>query len=179
MSFANRFFFPPPEKGTRSNGFTLIELVVVIALIGIMLFVAVPNFQDLFNDDTRKTSQWILLQVPKHRALAVSETRTYALHLDMAEQRLWFSHMDMSDEELQSAEDRGLELDDSVRLLDVAYSYGDSSNSGEALILFFPKGYSDKAIVHMEGEDSDRLSFVFEPFLTQVEMIEGYADFEG
>ena len=179
MSFESRFFLLSPETNNRSNGFTLIELVVVIALIGIMLFVAVPNFQHLFTDETRKTSQWILLQVPKHRALAVSETRTYTLHVDMAEQRLWFSNMDMSDEELPSAMSRGLQLKESVRLLDVAYSYGDSINSGEAQILFSPKGYSDKAIIHMEGETGAERSFVFEPFLTQVEIIEGYADFEG
>jgi prepilin-type N-terminal cleavage/methylation domain-containing protein len=163
----------------RSGGFTLIELVVVIALIGTMLLFAVPNLQRLFVDDTRKTSQWILLQVPKHRALAVSETRIYTLHVDMSEQKLWFSSMDMSDEALDSAMDRGIELDNSVRLLDVAYSYGDSVNSGEALILFYPKGYSDKAIIHIEEKNGNRRSFKFEPFLTQVELIEGYADFEG
>jgi prepilin-type N-terminal cleavage/methylation domain-containing protein len=179
MFFASRLSSLVPETNTRSNGFTLIELVVVIALIGIILFVTVPNFQHLFSDETRKTSQWILLQVPKHRALAVSETRIHTLHVDMAEQRLWFSNMDMSDEELSSAMTRGLELDDSVRLLDVAYSYGDSVNSGEAQILFFPKGYSDKAIIHMEGENGDQCSFIIEPFLSKVEIIEGYADFEG
>ena len=49
----------------RIKGFTLIELIVVIALISIMLFLAIPKFQsDIFTDSTKKVSRWIIYKVP-------------------------------------------------------------------------------------------------------------------
>jgi prepilin-type N-terminal cleavage/methylation domain-containing protein len=38
---------PPTPLVTKKNGFTLIELVMVIAIIGILSSLAVPKFQDL------------------------------------------------------------------------------------------------------------------------------------
>ena len=178
ISFVRRLPIFVPFRNTHDGGFTLIELVVVMALIGTMLFVALPNFQHLIADETRKTSQWILLQVPKYRTLAVSKTQTCTLHVDMSDQRLWFSSSLMTEEELLEATEKGLKLDNPPRLLDVTYSYGDIINSGEAIINFYSKDYCDKAILHMESEDGDPVSFIFEPFLTQVLLEEGYVDFE-
>lgn len=160
------------------DGFTLIEIVVVMALISIMLFVAVPNFQHLLTNDTRKASQWILLQVPKYKSLATTENQVYALHVDMDKQRLWFSNSWMPDEDQTAAMEQGFQFGDSIRIIDVLYSNEEGFNGGDALICFYPKGYSDRAILHLEEKDGDRLSFLFEPFLNQIDMTEGYVDFE-
>lgn len=168
----------PVNTRERKNGFTLIELVVVIALVGIMLFFTIPNFGHLFSDDLRKTSQWILLQVPKYKGRAVSESRPYYLHVDMDNHRLWFSNSGMSEEEQNQAMEQGFQFSDEIRILDILYSEDEFANAGEAFIGFYPKGYSDKAILHLEKENGDRLSFLFEPFLNQVEMIDGYIGFE-
>lgn len=165
-----------PNRGR--GGFTLIELVVVMALVGIMLLIAVPNFQHLLTDDSRKASQWILLQVPKFKARAISEHQVYFLHVDMDRQRLWFSNGSMSDDEQALAMEEGFQLSDTVRIVEILFASEGGFNAGEAIISFYPKGYSDKAIVHMEGKDEERLSFVFEPFLNQVAMTEGYVGFE-
>jgi prepilin-type N-terminal cleavage/methylation domain-containing protein len=162
----------------EGDGFTLIEIVVVMALIGIMLFIVVPNFQHLLTNDTRKASQWILLQVPKQKSQAVSENQVYALHVDIDKNRLWFSNSFMSDEDQLAAMEQGLKLGDKIRILDVLYSNEEGINGGETLIFFYPKGYSDRAILHLEEKDGDRLSFLFEPFLNQVGMTDGYVDFE-
>jgi prepilin-type N-terminal cleavage/methylation domain-containing protein len=179
MIFLKPFFScPAVDTRKRRNGFTLIELVVVIALIGIMLFFTIPNFGHLFSDDLRKTSQWILLQVPKYRGRAVSENQPYFLHADMDNHRLWFSSSLMTEEEQDLAMEQGLQLVDEIRILDIIYSEDEYANAGETFIGFYPKGYSDKAILHLENENGDRLSFLFEPFLNQVEMIDGYIGFE-
>lgn len=178
MFSLNRFSSLTGTPDIGRAGFTLIELVVVMALIGIMLTVTIPNFQHLLTDDTRTTSQWILLQVPKYKALAVSENRVYALHADMEERRLWFSGDGMSDGELTGATDQGLQMSESIEIMDVLYSNEERIDGGDALINFYPNGYSDKAILHLEEDGGDRLSFLFEPFLNQVDMTDGYVDFE-
>ncbi|MBU1161919.1 MAG: prepilin-type N-terminal cleavage/methylation domain-containing protein, partial [Proteobacteria bacterium] len=49
----------------RIKGFTLIELIVVISLISIMLFFAIPRFQsNVLSDSTKEVSRWILLKIP-------------------------------------------------------------------------------------------------------------------
>jgi prepilin-type N-terminal cleavage/methylation domain-containing protein len=42
-------------------GFTLIELIVVIALLGLMLFFSLPRLQNNpFLDDSKKSSRWLI-----------------------------------------------------------------------------------------------------------------------
>lgn len=178
MFSLKRFFFSAGRPSFRKDGFTLIELVVVMALIGIMMFVTIPNFQHLLTDDMRETSQWILLQVPKFKAKAIAKNQQYELHADMENRRLWFSNSGMSDDEMRSAMEQGFQLSDSVQIVDVLYPDDESFNGGDALICFYPKGYSDKAVLHLEKDNGDRRSFLFEPFLTQIDMTEGYVDFE-
>lgn len=176
---ALRCFFVFPEKGDAgTRGFTLIELTVVMALIGIILFVSIPGFQHILTDDTRKASQWILVQVPGLKTRAVSEMKIYALHADMDDDLLWISNETMSDKEMDLAREQGRPLTDDSYIMDVAYPDGETIDSGEAVIYFYPKGYSEKAIIHMEDDDGARRSFIIEPFLSQVEMKEEYVDFE-
>ena len=177
---AFRRFSVFPEKGIVDiRGFTLIELVVVMALLGIMLFMTLPSFQHILTDDTRKASQWILVQVPRLKARAVTERTVYVLHIDLDENLLW-----VSNGALPTDDDMGVEKkqekafsEDSV-LIDVAYPGGETIDSGEADIYFYPKGYSDKAVIHMEDDEGDFRSFLIEPFLSWVEMKEEYVELE-
>lgn len=178
MTFSRRFSVFPENGRVDIRGFTLIELVVVMALVGIMMFVAIPGFQHILTDDTRKASQWILMQAPRLKARAVSEKKIYTLHVDMDDNLLWVSSGIMPDDDMSQARKNGRPLTGDSVLLDVAYADGETVDSGEAEIHFYPGGFSDKAIIHMEDENGSRRSFIIEPFLSQVELREEYVDFE-
>ena len=179
MSDSRHFSIPLKGERVGFRGFTLIELVVVMALIAIMMALAIPNLQHILTDDTRKASQWILVQVPRLKSRAVSEGKIYTLHADMDGNMLWISNDGMSDEELSQAKKKGFALSDSIFLLDVTYADGDIIDSGEASIRFYPKGYSDMVILHLGENNGNKRSFLIEPFLSQVELKEEYVDFEG
>lgn len=132
----------------------------------------------MLSNDTRKTCQWILLKVPEYRNRAVSENQTYILHADMANKLLWFSGSNMTDEQLETAMSQGYSLSDAFFIADVTYAGDESINSGDAPVILYPKGYSSNAILHMEDSGGENFSFIFEPFLNQVELVNGYADFE-
>ena len=164
----------------RIKGFTLIELVVVIALISIMLFLAIPRLQgDFLTDSTKKVSRWILYKVPALKENAFREQKKYVLHVGIDSEKLWITHEGMSDEALQDAEMNAFKLPGDIKLKDVEFPDEHIISAGLADIYFYEKGYSDKAIIHMVHDDDLRLSFLIEPFLNRVYLYDKHVGFEG
>ena len=162
----------------RIKGFTLIELIVVISLISIMLFFAIPRFQsNVLSDSTKEVSRWILLKIPNVKERAVREQKRYILHVSLDANRLWITHEAMLQEALQSAETNGYKLPEDIKLLDVEYPDQEKISVGQADIYFNEKGYSDKAIIHLENDDNEKFSFLIEPFLLRVRLYNRYAEF--
>lgn len=162
-----------------NQGFTLIELIVVITLISLMLFFAIPRFQvDVLSDNTNKVSRWIMVKVHSLKEKAVREQKLYVLHISLDSNRLWVTSEIMSHEELQAAEANGYELSDDINLLDVEYPDEEKISVGRADIYFYKKGYSDKAIIHISNDDNERRSFLIEPFLSRVRLYNKYIGFE-
>jgi len=162
----------------RIKGFTLIELIVVISLISIMLFFAFPRFQsNVLSDSSKEVSRWILLKIPYIKEKAAREQRKYTLHVSFDSNKLWITHEAMLEEELQSAETNGYKLPENIKLLDVEYPDQEKISVGQADIYFNEKGYSDKAIIHLEKDDEENISFLIEPFLLRVRLYNSYAEF--
>lgn len=163
----------------KKNGFTLIELIAVIALISIMLFLAIPRFKTHFlSNTTKEASRWILLKIPALKEKAVREQKNYILHIDFDSEKLWISHDDMSEDEIQNARINGYDLPDDIKLQDVEFPGGEQISAGKAEIFFYAKGYSDKAVIHIVNEDGDRFSFLVEPFLLRVQLYDTHIGFE-
>lgn len=162
----------------RIKGFTLIELIVVISLISIMLFFAVPRFHgNVLSDSTKEVTRWILLKIPYLKGKAAGEQKTYILHVGLDSNKLWITHDAMPQESLQSEENDGYKLPEDIKLLDVEYPEQEKITVGQADIYFNEKGYSDKAIIHLENDDDEKLSFLIEPFLLRVRLYDRYAGF--
>lgn len=69
----------PP--GRRSAGFTLLELIVVLALVGLVIVLAVPNLERLYEGITRKAEQGrILNQIAGLGRVAMLRGRAYAVY---------------------------------------------------------------------------------------------------
>lgn len=145
----------------------------------IMLFVAVPRFQETVTNDLRRASQWLLVKIPQLKARAVTEKNLYALHFEIDDNRMWISNANMTDELLLSAQKQGRQLSDALSIRDVEFPQKGKLSSGQATIYFHEGGYSDKAIIHIEDDDGNIHSFLVEPFLNRVKMVEGYVEFEN
>lgn len=162
----------------RIKGFTLIELIVVISLISIMLFFAIPRFQsNVLSDSTKEVSRWILLKIPYLKEKAAREQKKYILHVSLDSNSLWITHEAMALEDLESAKKNGYQLAEDIRLLDVEYPDQEKISVGQADIYFNEKGYSDKAIIHLENDDNEKFSFLIEPFLLRVRLYDHYEEF--
>jgi hypothetical protein len=152
---------------------------VVISLISLMFFFAIPRIQvDILSDNTRKVSQWIMLNISSLKEKAVHDQKRYVLHLSLDSNRLWVSNDTMSAEELEDAAAIGYNLPEDIKLLDVEYPGKEKISVGQADIYFYKKGYSDKAIIHITNNDNEVLSFLIEPFLSRARLYNKYLEFE-
>ena len=166
------------EKASRHHGFTLIELIVVIALLSIMLVISIPRFHNvLVADSAGKTSRWFIGTTKALRESALKEQKRYTLHIDVDAGTLWTSDASMTEEAILEASSSGYRLPDDVRLLDVEFPVNGKVSTGRADILFYPQGYSDQALIHLDGEDSVSLTYSIEPFLSEIGIYETYKSY--
>ena len=179
--------------GADCRGFTLIELIVVITLISVMMFFAVPRLNtSLLTSDSRSVSKWMLLTVKGLKQKSLREQTPHVLQVDLDNQKLSgaaeiktsaetpeameaFGELDA--DEKQAGKSEALELPEGFRLIDVVFSGKTPVSSGIAKVRFYPEGYSDHVLIHMEDRDADRITFEIAPFLQQVQIHENDVDF--
>lgn len=162
---------------SAKQGFTLIEITVVLALIGIFLFVTLPSF-NVGGNTTDSFSRKIIVTVNSLKKRAVADGKDYALYIDMDEGKLLVADTAVSEEDLEKNLG-GEDVPEGIEILDVEFPTKGKIASGIVAIRFYQKGYSDKAIIHIEDDDSERKSFLIEPFLPKVKLFDEYTGFDS
>ena len=113
------------------------------------------------------------------RQNAVKTRKTFTLHVDMGEGLMWVSDAAMSEEDKEGARQGGYEFPDHLEITDVEFPGGERISYGSADVHFYPKGYSDRAIIHIRPEDDEeQISLLIEPFLPNIKVSDTYVEFE-
>jgi len=155
--------------GRSNKGFSLVELVVVFALIGLMLVFTLPRFQEkLLPENTRKVARWLMDHTATARTRAVAEQVRFVLNVGISENRLWFTDNSMLEEAALAAKEKSLILDNNIRIRKVEYPGKNAVISGVAEISFYPDGHADPAWIQLTDTTGPPVFLFVEPFLPRV-----------
>ena len=167
-----------PVNTPNKRGYTLIELIVVIVLLGLMFGLVVPKFrQAVLSDSLDATSLRIIGLVEDLRERAISNQVTYVLHFDIRSRELWAFASDATAEEQETARERAYRLPVDVAIEDI-WLWSKGKLYDEATIQFSRKGYIEQAVIHLQSEDGRQLSLELTPFLGSIKIHDGYVDID-
>ncbi len=174
----NRGNGPRATDNKHPGGFTLMELIVVMALLSIMLIFSVPRFHEtLFLDESKTGSRWMIGKIQSLKEAAVRNQRNYTLHFDLDTDHYWETDDSMPDEDIEDAAMQTEPLPDGLKIADIEFPVRGKVSAGRTDITFYKNGYSDKALIHVQ-EGESYVSYAIEPFLSEVTRYDTYAGFD-
>jgi len=159
-----------------SSGFTLVELLVVIVLMGVILALAVPTTRDvLTGDNLKKASRQLIEMERKLRVEAVRDQLDYILCLDLPHCTYWVLTSDMTPEKQDEIKKRSQHLPAGVVIMDIVGENNKKQFEGEVRIKFGKKNVCSPAIIHLAYEEN-RMTMVINPFLGVTDVYDKYVD---
>lgn len=156
------------RKGDEERGFTLIELIVVMMLIGIMLSLTVPTLRTtFFTDPLKDMTRKLIGLVTGVRELAVRSQQPYLLHISRLENRIWYEPESSGNggEETGAEKTGELVLPQSVRISEVYHENDEGSSQDQITVWVSKQGYMIDTLLRIEDEDGEHLNVQFYPFL--------------
>lgn len=160
----------------RSCGFTLLELIIVITLIGLFMVVSVPALRDrLIGDPLGSAGRKMIGYIGEVRDKAVREQQSYLLYVDLDENRLWYlKESEVGSITAEPPEQEVLQLGPNVELRDIWMKATGTVSRGVPELWVSRQGYLDETIIHLEIEDGETLSLLVGTFIPGIEVREGY-----
>lgn len=161
------------------QGYTLLELIVVMVLISMMLLISVPKFRTaLISDQLQYSSRRLVGLIKGVRAKAVRDYSDYKLFFDLDTGRVWYSRVDaLEDEKRENPEI--LQLPSGIRIRDIWSSAAGKKDGGEPFLFLSRKGYADLATIHLAEENGRTVTLFISPFMASVRIADGYLEAEA
>ncbi|MGD0278796.1 MAG: prepilin-type N-terminal cleavage/methylation domain-containing protein [Smithella sp.] len=160
----------------NKRGFTLVELLLVIVLIGVVLVLAIPSTRDvLTGDKLKKASRQIIALERKLHVEAVRDQKNYILCIDLPNSAYWIITSDMTPEKQDDVKKHPQHLPSDVAIMDIVDENNQKISVGEARINFGKNNICSPAIIHLAYEE-DRMTITINPFLGVTDVYDKYVD---
>ncbi len=164
----------------NSKGYTLIELIVVIVLVGIIFSFAAPKFREaVLTDSLKNATRDLIGKINTLRSDAILESEDYFLQFDLEKNEYWHEYTNSTAEGKERDKEKSVkQLPSDVRITDIWIKDKGKQMAGDIAIRFTRKGYARESAIHLESEDGREFTLVVNQFLPKVKVMENYVDFE-
>ena len=155
-------------RADNAQGFTLIEMIVVIFLIAIMLSLSIPSLRNtFFTDPLKATTRKIIGLVAGVRDLAVRSQQPYLLHFSRLENRIWYEKVGagQDNKDLNNEQINQLMLPESVKITGFWMAGEDHLTEENSVVWISKQGFLDDTVIRIEDEKGNHLNVQFYPFL--------------
>jgi general secretion pathway protein H len=175
--------FPTPnsQHPTPSDGFTLLELTVVLFVIGLLVAVLVPRFGDLSGARLESSARRLATLVRYLNGEAAFRSQLYRLNYDLDRQIYWVTVLTASRDATEFLPDssplaRPVQLPAHVAFADVRVPNAGRVSTGRVYTHFYPQGYTDPTIIHLRDQRSRIITVMIPPLPAEVRVQEGYVE---
>lgn len=162
----------------HSKGFTLIELAVVIAILGVMITLVAPMLGELGEANLKRSARHLTGMIRFLHEESQAKKSEYRLRFDIQDGRYWA-------ESLKLVSESAVEFQKTTSVIGGEGSlFGQTtfrdikagSHPDEPYILFTPDGWVESTIIHLrDGSDRD-FSLRVKPLTANTELLEGYVE---
>ncbi len=178
----------------NSGGFTLIEMVVVIAVISILAMIAVPRVTKVFSTQRQNFAIFTgMIAATFDDAFLKNRTDFLTIYLtapdpddalaqkDVFNRKNGIGVLNYIGDEFVDTRRKALsfkEFPQSFLIEGVVTPSGDTITNGNVMIPFYPQGYSNNYIIHVLVNGEQKWSIRIDKHLKEPKVIEGYASLE-
>ena len=160
----------------NKHGFTLVELMLVIVLIGVVLGLAVPSIRDtLTTDKLKKASRQLIGLERELRAEAVRDQLDRILCIALPASDYWVITPDMTPEKQDQIKKSPRHLPADVVISDIVDETNKKQSVGEVRIVFGKNNICSPAVIHL-AYNENAMTMVVNPFLGVTDIYDKYID---
>jgi len=132
----------------------------------------------MFSDQLKTTARRLVGLVVEVSQDAVSKQSDYLVHFDMDSDQVWSTLAQSVKVDAEEKKERGLNIPESVRVVDVTSFSGGKSSQGTSILYFSKKGYVDKTAIHLSSDDGRDMTIILSPFMGVTRIYDSYVDLE-
>ena len=177
--------FPIPHSEVRiphSNGFTLIELTIVLVILGVMLALVIPKLEELSEANLKRSARHLTGMIRFLKDDAQAKKTEYRLRFDIPGGRYWAEYysLNVSDQtgewkKLQSEMANEGSLSGNTAFLNVKAG----SHPDEPYIQFAPDGWVEKSFIYLKDGEDKPFTLIVKPLTGNTELREGIVEERG
>ncbi|MGK7345705.1 MAG: pilus assembly FimT family protein [Candidatus Nitrospinota bacterium M3_3B_026] len=164
----------------RRGGFTLIELIIVMVIIGVLAGMTIPRLPDVTASRLKYASRRIAGTITYLYDRAAGAQLVLRLTFDMEKNEYYVSLLNTENqfEETSFAFAKRKSPPWSVRVTGATTATQGEVAKGKAVVHFFPSGYVEPAVIHLEDNAGNEMTLITHPLTGRVRILEGYHDVE-
>jgi general secretion pathway protein H len=162
-------------RNPKSKGFTLIELMVVIVVLGVMMTLIIPQLGNIGDANLKRSARHLTGMISFLRDEAQAKKKVYRLRFDIQGGKYWAEEFTILSKDtaefkrLQTAMTNEGSLAGQTSFKDVQVG----SHPDDPYMLFTPDGWVEPAFIHLRNSDDKVFTLMVKPLTGNTELREG------